>query len=1268
MPNRFLNNITINDEYTFPDADGSANQVIATDGSGELSFVDQNVVITVKNVSGGSLSKGTVVHTSPSATPPAGNVIEVIAADYDDATKMPAIGVLNETIADGAEGAAVMMGAVSGIDTSSFSIGDELYVGNLGTFTNSKPSTAGQLIQKIAVVIKSHASNGLIKIFGAGRSNDVPLPLYVDNTNQRVGISEPSPNEKFVVSEVRSGTTAADQTKYTLVSKATISSGTPGTGGIKVAYDDGTTEHGFGLVAGSSSADFLTTGPMHFYTNSDLNTQSATGYAMMIDTSQNVVIGDTLTTSSKLYVNSGLNTALSLKSNSPKIELINDNTTTQSFTTILATAGGGGTSPPKGQIQWRGPSSANSQGLYLQTYNTSSPYTTAEIYLPVATTNGNFHIKLNNLNTLEIDPSTQDVGINQYIYHLGDDDTKFGFVANDNFAIRTAGGERVRVTSGGSVGINTNNPGAKLDVEGNAVIGAAGNIVNGDFAVAINKNTVVTSEDGFAQGENTIATGRQAAAFGFNTYANGPASIAGGSLSETNAQRSIAVGATAITNAEDSAAFNTGTRANGLFSFATGQGCFATNNAAFATGSNTQATGLYSFSGGVNSIASGNGAVALGGGAQCSGEFSFAAGNINVASGINSTALGFDNDAIGAHSTVIGHLNTTSAAAAYGVAINFQNTVSGQGAFAFNQGNTVSGLNAASGGVSNTVTAEASFAYGFGNDTSGGGSTPPQQILLGRFLKPPRDAAGNAGEAQTIVGRYNEHANQSATAFAVGVGTGVGSESNAITALYTGNVGIGTTNPGEKLEVSGNIKTTTATITEGTTVTYTGGGSTYETLGTNVAFGRGSQGAMYNPLLNPGGWSYASRYQAPIGLLFNTDGWSNLTNIQKRNYLNFVSALGNSVGNNIVNTELIMWDYLNDNYYKLKFTAWGQGGAGGYTYQRTPLTINNKRSIATDTISTNKITVGDKINMPSGIRLASNIDMGSPAQDQRADLLVDPAQSTIKIVTDPSDTSDDKITEYRNIRIGHGVGRNIGTGTKYLNSNVLIGHDVATNSTNTNTGCHYNVFIGGFAGFDLGQGTATNNVGVGYTALQQIQGGDYNVGVGSAAGISITSGNSNTFIGRNAGDNLTTGSNNSSLGYGADPSSSSVSNTITLGNSSITTLRCQVTSITSLSDKRDKTNIKPSTYGLNVINKLNPVTFDWNMRDEGKVGDKDLGFIAQDLQEVDDENLKLVYEDNPEKLEASHGRLIPVMTKAIQELSAEIEKLKNEIQTLKQNG
>ena len=41
------------------------------------------------------------------------------------------------------------------------------------------------------------------------------------------------------------------------------------------------------------------------------------------------------------------------------------------------------------------------------------------------------------------------------------------------------------------------------------------------------------------------------------------------------------------------------------------------------------------------------------------------------------------------------------------------------------------------------------------------------------------------------------------------------------------------------------------------------------------------------------------------------------------------------------------------------------------------------------------------------------------------------------------------------------------------------------------------------------------------------------------------------------------------------------------------------------------------------------------------------------------ETLKLVYEENPEKLEASYGKLIPILVKAIQELSAKVEILEN---------
>jgi hypothetical protein len=69
------------------------------------------------------------------------------------------------------------------------------------------------------------------------------------------------------------------------------------------------------------------------------------------------------------------------------------------------------------------------------------------------------------------------------------------------------------------------------------------------------------------------------------------------------------------------------------------------------------------------------------------------------------------------------------------------------------------------------------------------------------------------------------------------------------------------------------------------------------------------------------------------------------------------------------------------------------------------------------------------------------------------------------------------------------------------------------------------------------------------------------------------------------------------------------------------------------------------------------------MRDGAKVGIKEAGFIAQELDESQnefdaEEYLQLVLKDNPEKLEAAMGKLMPSVVKAVQELSAEIEELK----------
>jgi hypothetical protein len=91
--------------------------------------------------------------------------------------------------------------------------------------------------------------------------------------------------------------------------------------------------------------------------------------------------------------------------------------------------------------------------------------------------------------------------------------------------------------------------------------------------------------------------------------------------------------------------------------------------------------------------------------------------------------------------------------------------------------------------------------------------------------------------------------------------------------------------------------------------------------------------------------------------------------------------------------------------------------------------------------------------------------------------------------------------------------------------------------------------------------------------------------------------------------------------------------------------------------------------------KIKPRLFNWDKREWYKDKKSDgskmqkthtAGFIAQELDEVQTKEnaewLNLVLKDNPDKLEATPGNLLPVMVKAIQELKAENNELKDKIE------
>ncbi len=198
--------------------------------------------------------------------------------------------------------------------------------------------------------------------------------------------------------------------------------------------------------------------------------------------------------------------------------------------------------------------------------------------------------------------------------------------------------------------------------------------------------------------------------------------------------------------------------------------------------------------------------------------------------------------------------------------------------------------------------------------------------------------------------------------------------------------------------------------------------------------------------------------------------------------------------------------------------------------------------------------------------------------------------------------------------------------------------------------------------------TAHNNTAVGAEALEANVDSHSLTAVGFRAlekvgPSSSGSAHENTAIGKYAGRDLLTGWNSTFLGNDAQGSSTSASNQITLGNSSVNSLRCNETSIASLSDQRDKTDIVNLPAGLNFVKSLRPVKFKWARRDpndndnDGKIR---AGFLAQELVTAmgsDSTYLDLIMDDNPDKLEAKIGNLVPVLVQAIKELEARVATL-----------
>jgi len=96
---------------------------------------------------------------------------------------------------------------------------------------------------------------------------------------------------------------------------------------------------------------------------------------------------------------------------------------------------------------------------------------------------------------------------------------------------------------------------------------------------------------------------------------------------------------------------------------------------------------------------------------------------------------------------------------------------------------------------------------------------------------------------------------------------------------------------------------------------------------------------------------------------------------------------------------------------------------------------------------------------------------------------------------------------------------------------------------------------------------------------------------------------------------------------------------------------------TQTSDERTKINISPISYGIDTINALRPIEYDQNNQHK-------LGFGAQTTlpilpEAVYDTGIDEFNDTNNTKLAMEYVQIIPVLVKALQELNAKVEAIKN---------
>ena len=477
--------------------------------------------------------------------------------------------------------------------------------------------------------------------------------------------------------------------------------------------------------------------------------------------------------------------------------------------------------------------------------------------------------------------------------------------------------------------------------------------------------------------------------------------------------------------------------------------------------------------------------------------------------------------------------------------------------------------------------------------------------------------------------------------------TGTTTLGNSVIYQTGGNIGIGTTTPGAKLELSGSDALINGlTIGKGTSNISTNSAFGYRTLYSNTT-GLGNTASGYTSLRynTSGNYNTANGYAS---LYSNTTGYDNTA-------VGVQALTDNTEG--FRNTAIGL-NALNNN------TTGNYNTANGHASLYSNTTGYDNTAIGVQTLHGN--TIGFR-NTAVGLNALNNNNTGNynTSNGYRSLYYNTEGDSNTAIGSNAlysNSTGDDNTATgmnalysntsgYYNTANGFGAlysnttgYNNTANGYKALFSNTLGYSNTASgyDALASNIGGDGNTANGSMALYS--STTGNNNTANGRFALYYNTTENYNTGIGYSAG-DINTFTQGTFLGASAYPNADGYSNVMGLGYNTRPTAT---NQVRIGNSSVTSIGGYA-GWTNLSDGRYKTSVQENVKGLEFILKLRPVTYQL-----------DVNRLASDLKEDQkrDENGNIITAADQNDINSRNEKSQIVYTGFV---AQEVEKAANEI-------